>query len=314
MIALVSDDRVAVCARLDLVDAQQSEQLLAAVHALTATQQASAAILVAFGTDRPWCSALLDRSVEELGTLRLPVVEAIFADGSRWWSRSCSDGCCPVQGTPYDITSSPLAAEAVYAGLSVATGREAIAASVAGPDPADWSRLTARCRVIDRPAAPLADRQRRMQRLVRAGLGDPGLDGSGLDASGPAVSGCVLTEDTCLELALLARDVHVRDAAWSMMTADRAEAHIDLWRQVVARCAPELASAPLCLVGVAAWIGGNGTLQMCCVERVQQFEGDYSMADLLAELNRQAAPPSLWGQIAPRLRSEIDASANGDRT
>lgn len=304
MVALVSEDRVRVCARLDLVDAQQTEQLLGAVEALTATQQASAAILVAFGTDRPRCLALLDRAVEELGVVRLPVVEAIFADGSRWWSRACVGDCCPTEGTTYDITSSPLAAEAVYAGLSVATGREAIAASVAGPDPADWSRLTARCRAIDGAPAPLADQQRRMQRLVRAGI----------DGTGVAGSGSVLTEGTCLELALLARNVHVRDAAWSMMTADRSEAHIDLWRQVVARCVPELASAPLCLVGVAAWIGGNGTLQMCCVERVEQIEGDYSMADLLAELNRQAAPPSLWDQIGPRLRSDIEASANGDGT
>lgn len=98
VLALVSDDRVRMCARLDLVDAQQPEQLLGAVHALAAAQQASAVILVAFGTDRPRCFALLDRAMEELGAVRLAVVEAIYADGARWWSRACSGGCCPGAG------------------------------------------------------------------------------------------------------------------------------------------------------------------------------------------------------------------------
>lgn len=315
MLALVGEGRVRVCARLDLVDAQQPEQLTGAARSLAATQQATECVLVAFGADRQRCCALLDDAADQLGEVGLPVVEALYADGNRWWSRTCSGVCCPPEGSPYDVSTSPLAAEAVYAGLSVAVGREAITASVAGPDRADWPRLAARGRAIDRAEGRavnraggqaggeggrgLAVRQRRMQQLVR----------SVLEGAGRGV-----TEDTGLELALLARDVHVRDAAWSMMTAERAPAHVDLWAQVVARCVPELASGPLCLVGVAAWIGGNGTLQMCCVERVRKLDADYSMADLLAELNRRAAPPSLWDQIAPGLRSEIAASSDGDRT
>ena len=39
-----------------------------------------------------------------------------------------------------------------------------------------------------------------------------------------------------------------------------AESHVALWQQVVARVPPELAVAPLCLLGLAAWVTGNGTL------------------------------------------------------
>ena len=37
---------------------------------------------------------------------------------------------------------------------------------------------------------------------------------------------------------------------------------------MVRRTPPELAPAPLCLVGIAAWAGGNGTLLNACCERL----------------------------------------------
>ena len=316
VLAVLAGRRVRMCARLDLVDATHPEVLRAAVANLTRSEQSAALILIAYSSDRQLSCSVLDRAMAELnGRDDAVVLEALYADGRRWWSRSCGEGCCPADGTPYDASDSPVAAEAVFAGLCVASGREAIAASVAGPPSADWPGLRVRLTELEEASASAAlsrsdpsdtrlgelsvsKRQRLMQQLVQT-------------ATRPEVVGDQPDEDTALLLALLTRDVAVRDAAWALISPLDAEAHIALWSRVVSRCVPELAGGPLCLLGVAAWIGGNGTLQMCCVDRAQQLDPGYSMAELLSELNRRAVPPVLWNDIAPGLRGEIRASMSG---
>ncbi len=320
VVAVLAGRRIQMCARLDLADVTHPEVLRAAVANLTRSEQSAALILIAYSSDRQLSCSVLDRAAAELSDRDDAVVlEALYADGRRWWSRSCGDGCCPADGTPYGGSDSSVAAEAVFAGLCVASGREAIAASVAGPPSADWTRLRARLTALADASASAAlsrsdlgdarlteigvsGRQRMMQQLVRRATGP---------VSRPSGSSELPDEDTALLLALLARDVAVRDAAWALISPREADSHIALWSRVVSCCVPELASGPLCLLGVAAWIGGNGTLQMCCVDRAQQLDPGYSMAELLSELNRRAVPPELWNDIAPGLRGEIRASVSG---
>mgnify|MGYP003694526059 CR=1 FL=1 len=59
----------------------------------------------------------------------------------RWWSLTCGDECCPLAGTPLDLTSHPLAAAAVLAGLVTRANREELEASIGGPSPAELPRL-----------------------------------------------------------------------------------------------------------------------------------------------------------------------------
>ncbi len=324
VIALICGARVRMCARLDLVDAARPGVLLGSLGTAVQRQQADGVILVAFGSDRTTGCSVVEDARRQFDGFGVPVIEAVYADGERWWSGTCESDCCPADGTPYDASAGPLAAEAVYAGLSVAADRSAIADSVAGPAESEWRRLAARAGELSSTEPELAAldqrsrsaRQRRIERIVRAALGrhsEP--DGNIRPEATPRPeaepdpgSGPELGEDAALELALLARDVEVRDAAWSLMRADRADQHVRLWRSVVAHCPPELAVAPLCLVGAAAWIGGDGTLQMCCVERVHRLQPSCSMAGLLDDLNAQAAPPSLWEEIWPGLRKQIEAS------
>ena len=67
--------------------------------------------------------------------------DALYVDGSRWWSLTCDQACCPAEGTPYDVAGHRLAAEAVFAGLTTRASREELAATVAGPPPAEVPRL-----------------------------------------------------------------------------------------------------------------------------------------------------------------------------
>jgi len=77
-----------------------------------------------------------------------------------------------------------------------------------------------------------------------------------------------------------------------------------MWRQVVQHSPDRLAPAPLCLLGMSAWVAGQGALQNCCVERALELDPDYSMAWLLSDINRRCLPPAYWDRLARQFRRE----------
>jgi Domain of unknown function (DUF4192) len=132
-----------------------------------------------------------------------------------------------------------------------------------------------------RPAARL------MGSLIDSATSDPG----------------VLDEGTCVLLALLVSEGHIRDLAWALLSPTNAEEHVRLWAGVVAHVPPTLAAAPLCLLGMAAWVYGSGALLNCCCERVAQVDPSYSMGRLLWEISARAVPPSLWQQMGEQMQA-----------
>jgi hypothetical protein len=128
-----------------------------------------------------------------------------------------------------------------------------------------------------------------IQRAVRAALGLDHVD-----------------DRRCAELALLTTDVVVRDHAWAMMTRPDAEDHVRLWGRVVARVPPQVSAGPLGLLGMAGWISGNGALQNCCAERLDELFPDYNLGRILAELSERAIPPSYWEEWSSFLRTDLD--------
>ena len=71
------------------------------------------------------------------------------------------------------------------------------------------------------------------------------------------------------------------------------------------RAVPPFESAPVCLLGFAAWIGGDGALQVMCIERALEINPDYSLGRLLEDINLRAAPPSMWDQMAEEMRQLV---------
>jgi hypothetical protein len=287
--------RVVLTARLDLPDPVHSRPVAAQVRQLTGEHGIDEVVLVAYSDDETTGRRLLERVREEL-TPAVAVREVLLVSGARWWSLSCTTGCCPAEGAVFDPKSHPLAAEAVYRGLSAGRSRAALEELVAGPEAEALPRLRglmAQARKVlagtDRPAAAEA-----MAEAVRMALADP---------QEP-------TEPDCARLAVLARDLVVRDVAWAMMSRPEVEQHQRLWRRVVAVAPPEVASAPLGLLGVAAWIGGNGALLNCCVERLEVVDPAYTLGHLLADISDRALPPSLWDELGGDLRREV-GSATG---
>ncbi len=289
---LIRSGQVMLTARIDLPPAARLGALAHELRRLATQHRAAELVLISYSTadadGRSQLSVLVD------GLRDLDVSDAILVDGDRWWSLLCTGACCPPQGRPYEVESHPLAAEAVYAGMTVRGGRAELAELVAGPREADLERLG---RLADAAARQVSElgRQRSEQRL-EATLRS-------------AVAGAELDEPRRLQLALLVTDVLLRDQAWAKISRSEARAHLQLWASVVAVTPPELASAPLCLLGLAAWISGDGALQNCCVERLERIHPDYSLGILLGDISARALSPAVWDELQADIQAELGSLA-----
>jgi hypothetical protein len=287
VVAVLGADRVQMTARLDVAELGRPREVAGYLRSILASQQGSGFVTLTYSR-RPDAREITTQLLEQLGADLL--VDALLVDDERWWSLLCDGSCCPPEGTAYDLRSHPLSAAAVYAGLSALPDRQALAAAVCGPAAEQLAELEALVlEAADGIAGlRLTGRMKLVRRLVRAQIGGGG----------------TLGRIECVRLALLVSSVHVRDVAWAQLSRERAEAHVDLWRQVVAQSPDYLAAAPLCLLGMSAWVAGQGALQNCCVERALELDPQYSMAWLLSDINRRCLPPSYWDQLSREFRRE----------
>lgn len=284
---LVRSQQVVLTARIDLPGVVGVPGVAEGLAQLFAQHEAQELVLVAYGRDLDAREILAGLVA---GLRRVSVCDALLVDGERWWSLLCTGECCPPQGRPYEIESHRLAAEAVYAGMSVRSGRVAIEALVDGPDQAEVVRL-------ERVAAACRAELVRRPRAELSGLVDTSV--------AAAVDGVALDEAELVRLAVLVADLSRRDRAWASITRAEADEHVRLWAQVVAVAPPGLASAPLCLLGLAGWISGNGALQNCCVERVRKIDPGYSLGGLLDDISARALSPTLWDELQDELRAQL---------
>lgn len=291
--------RVMLTARYDLGDCLDLD-----ITDLVEQHQPSGLVLVAYSADTERGRAVLQAKADQLGTVSevhgVELVDLLLVDGRAWWSLVCSSGCCPAEGTPYAPEDHPLSAEAVWAGLVARPDRAAVVATVGGPPAQDWPDLRRVARPISARLGRAGpnDRQDALGRAVVEAL--PRLDPTRDDRG--AVG---LDDAACLELALLVGDTFVRDVACALVTREDAPRHLALWQEVLSRTPPELSAAPLCLVGIAAWAGGNGTLLNACCERLAELDPGYAMGRLLSDVSRRALPPVWWDAMADGLRRDL---------
>ena len=298
VIALIRSGRVVLTARLDLPAAESAGATAAFLCELVQQHQIDELVLFAYSGDSGPARQLLTGLLDELPAGL--VNEALYVDGSRWWSMTCDDVCCPADGTPYDVASHPLAAAAVFAGMNARTNRGELADSVSGPPAAELDRLTALTDTVLSELDELDDPRlaaRLLDSTLREALTEP----------------ATLTERTSASLALLVTDLHLRDLAWAMIDSDDAEQHARVWMQVVNQVPPTLSAAPLALLGMAAWIAGDGALQNCCCDELARLHPRYSMGGLLSTISNRALSPELWhtlgGGMQAELRRELDLLA-----
>ncbi len=207
----------------------------------------------------------------------IDVVDALHADGSRWYPALPGLGE-PGVGVPYDATTNPIAVQAVVDGHVTFASRSALAASLHG-DPVAVAALDSAVEsLLDLTSAQIPAEVAWVRSTVLTAI-----EGGGrVDGESAARLLSRLTEN------------RVRDAVWSEMTRDNATAHVALWTDLVRRTPTRLLAAPATLLAFAAWLSGHGALAWCALDRCRESEPHYPMAELLAHLLDGAVPPSAW--------------------
>jgi len=211
------------------------------------------------------------------------VVDAIRADGSRWWRVLDPD---PV-AHDYDSRVHPFTAEQVFEGRAALGSRDELVGSLVGTDPAETLRVSrAADQAVDRllPAVRARPRTagRRQARWLHKRLSAAADDGELLPSA-----------DAGRVLALIA--IHdLRDVAWGGMTREVAGAHVGIWRDLVRRAPADLLPGAAAVLGFAAWLSGEGALAWCAVERCLEGDPHDALAHNVAALLQNAVPPSTW--------------------
>ncbi|MGN6131760.1 MAG: DUF4192 domain-containing protein [Nocardioidaceae bacterium] len=256
--------------------------------------------LVVYSDDEPLAEAAVDALADRLLQGGVDVKAAVRADGERWFCLDDGPCACPVEGTPYDLSTHPFTAEAVVEGRVTYLNREALRYSLVGSDPEETEDV---CRAADvaidrfaastrHPLGPAAPETLRAHQVAEGHW-------VGNRVARFLEDGLRLSADDVGRLLVAIVRVEVRDVAWSHMDRDSAARHVDLWRDVVRRSPHDLLAAPAALLGFAAWLAGDGALAWCAIDRCREADPDYSLAGLLADALTRAVPPSTWRPFGP---------------
>ncbi|WP_328853253.1 DUF4192 domain-containing protein [Micromonospora globbae] len=281
--------RIVFAARADLpaADAPTSHvpQGLAAnlVAVVRRQQPITDLVLIGYGADHIDPAV---RAVDEAFTADgLPVRDLLRVTGTRVFTLTCAiPDCCPPQGTPFDPTASPVAAQATLAGLVALPDRAAVAARFA---PVDGP---ARDRIRDATTAAAT----RLTTVTAAG--STTVDEAGVHAVRDALrhhdAGRRLTDDEVAWLTVLLTRPSVRDLA-ARLTRPH-DQHVTFWADITRRADETLVPAPATLLALTAWRCGDGALAAMAADRALQVDPTYRLADLLRQALHAGLPPSAF--------------------
>ncbi|GII81028.1 hypothetical protein Sru01_60100 [Sphaerisporangium rufum] len=277
---------------------------------LLGREEVSHAILAGFGTGALVTPAV-DEALRLLRAAGVEVIEALRAEGARYWSYVCTrPECCPAEGRPYDPVAGPVAVRATLNGLVALPGREVLEHAVAPVRGAARERMRAATREAaalvrgallrcpdpaEAPGVFVSEGLARVRRSLRA-----------FAEGGPPA------DDEAARLGFDLAVIRVRDEAWTLMTDESQEAHIGLWSDLTRRLEPPFVAPAASLLGAAAWRRGDCALAGIAVRRALDADPGYSMALLLAEGLRQLVSPEVLRRRMPS-PAELDAGMGPPR-
>jgi len=211
----MTENRVTVTARDDLPPAG-TEPHEAQVHNLIAMvlrQGCRRAMLVGYGGEER-VSPVMDALLAGFERAGATVVEALRADETRYWSYVCTNTrCCPPQGTPYDTSSSEVAAAWTLAGRVARRDRSEYEAQIrpaTGLTRDAMHRATAAAheRLIEL-VAEAEDEEQAEAALLNAG------NLAIAEALDRQLRGKSPTDEQAAWLSVLLQSIAIRDIAWS---------------------------------------------------------------------------------------------------
>ncbi|MFG1698949.1 DUF4192 domain-containing protein [Nonomuraea sp. NPDC049309] len=230
------------------------------------------------------------------------VGEALRAHEGRYWSYICDvPTCCPAEGTPFDLTTSPIAAQATVHGLVALPNREALERTVApvtGPERMAMRKATSKAITAFRAGLMAAtDLDTFTRDFVADGLARVR---SALEIH---TGGGRLSDEEAAKLGLALAVMRVRDEAWTLMH----DSHASLWKDLTCRLEPRFVPPAATLLAMAAWHTGDSVQATIALERALTTDPGYSMANLLMHALQNLLSPSVLRNRLPT-PEELDAA------
>ncbi|WP_248958861.1 DUF4192 domain-containing protein [Sphaerisporangium perillae] len=273
-------------------------------------EEATHTILAGFG-DGALVTPAMDEVRRLLADAGIAVIEALRAEGARYWSYVCTRvECCPPEGRPYDPTTGEVAAQATFGGLVALPGRDSLERSVAPVEGAARVKMREATRSVaaqvrarlagtpcplDVPAEFVAEGVARVRRSL-----------DGFQRQGR------LPDHEAARLGIDLSVIRIRDEAWTLMDDTTQDTHVALWTDLTRRLEPSFVPPVASLLGAAAWRRGDSALAGIAVERALAADPSYSMANLLAQGLQQLISPDILRHRMPT-PEELDASMGPPR-
>jgi len=221
------------------------------------------------------------------------VVDALRADGRRYWSYLCTnEHCCPPQGTPYDTSTSEVAVAWTLAGRVARRDRAEYEAQI--------QPVSGAAREAMRRATAAA--HERLLTLLAEAEDDAQAEAALLNAGNLAIAtaldrqlhGIPPTDEEAAWLSVLLQSTAIRDIAWSLIRGcgPGLYHHRALWQEVLHRAEPDLVPAPASLFAFAAWRSGDGGIARLALQRALEVDPRYRMARLLHQAITHGLPPT----------------------
>lgn len=307
-----------------LADDELLDVLAAWHHAFGALArvQAESATLVIYPADigAEWADAVADdlpfRDLADLlGDLfparGLHVRDVVCVVGDRVRSYLCSDpGCCPPEGSVLDPSEAlRLTASLVGAGSAPLPGREALVGALLPRDPDDpVRRAVERARpgaLVRRPAHMVDEVESFLHAVARWGRhrGDRGSERRFTRLVAKA--------------GLIATDLAPRDYLLRELSVECDRPVLEAARAVLVeavRCAePDELPALAAVLGVTAWLIGDGAAARVALDRCLAADPDYRLAHLVGQALDGGLPPWEWRESMRGLTPEaiLDAARPG---
>lgn len=255
--------------RIDLPPPGEVEICLDSLLLPAVRHQVRGVLLVLYDSGPRFGAKLACRLAERLAECDIDLIGCLRVQGGRWFDPLGFQGV-PDDGVPFDVGQHPFRAQAVFDGQLVHRSRSDLVASIAAVPTA-----------VAETEAALG--QASAMKLYEVGR-----------LIDDAVAGAVLTADQVASLLLALGDPQRRDAAWGGMTRAEAKAHVRLWTDVVRRSPEDHVAHPAAVLAFAAWLGGDGALAWCALDRCFASERHHGLGVLVAQMLEGAVPPAAW--------------------
>lgn len=270
VVVAVDGGSVAVTARVDLDEVASLERLALSLRPVWQRYPDADLLAVAYSA-RP---ELGWRVLDHLQAAAPPgaVVLDAVADGTCWYAEPGD------AGAPYDPTCTRHAAVAAFSGVLVRASRDELASAV-------------------EPAFRLDEVGVELEALDATDDAGVGLAARRLLTDALHGRPAELTLRERLTLMLAAADPQFFGLCLTVTNRRNAASLLELWIQVVRGSLPELAGPAFVLTGIAAWVTGDGALQVICQERAAHVDPDHPWVHFLDRVNREVVPPEAWDDI-----------------